>query len=156
MGFLLTKWLFGTMFHIVPKGHFVSKNPIYYYHYLPSCQIFNILLVGYMEFCYQIALRDYVYIVPKGYLVSKNPYITIITFYHAIISISLFASFSEIQHLTSSKPLSFSSKSVSRINYVVNSIVLLVYKLLLDIIVGIYSVSKRLRILKGKFVMNRR
>ena len=120
MGFLLTKWLFGTMFHIVPKGHFVSKNPIYYYHYLPSCQIFNILLVGYMEFCYQIALRDYVYIVPKGYLVSKNPYITIITFHHAITSISLFAGFSEIQHSTSSKPSSSSSKSAFRIDCVVN------------------------------------
>src|SRR6266513_3971096 len=96
MGFLLTKWLFETMFHIVPKGHFVSKNLIYYYHYLPLYQIFNILLVGYMEFCYQIALRDYVYIVPKGYLVSKNPYITIITFHHAITSISLFSCFSDI------------------------------------------------------------
>ena len=59
------------MFYIVPKGHFVSKNPIYYYHYLPSCQIFNILLVGYIEFCYQIALQDYVYIVLKGILLAK-------------------------------------------------------------------------------------
>ena len=156
MGFLLTKQLFGTMFHIVPKGHFVSKNLIYYYHYLLSCQIFNILLVEYMEFCYQIAFQDYVYIVLKGYLISKNLYITIITFYYAIISISLFAGFSVIQHSTSSKPSSSSSKSASRIDRVVNPIVLLVRKLLLDIIVGIYSVSKRLRILKGKFVMNRR